>query len=95
MSVYAMAVCSDRHYIPDAVDGAVFPKNVENIHDYHTLFNIADKNIPQSCHLLKLYITGLTPCTLAIVSVCQAREIPMICYHYDKVTGRYFGQVMQ
>ena len=94
MSVYSMAVCKNRHDIPQAVDGAVFPKIVENIHDYPTLYKIADKNIPQSCHLLKLYITGLTPCTLAIVSVCQERDIPMICYHYDRDSGRFFGQVL-
>lgn len=44
---------------------------------------------------LNLYVTGLTVATLAILNVCRIAEIPVICWHYDRESGKYFPQRME
>ena len=85
-----MQLCLGRHDCPDAVDGAIFPVVVENIHDYEALYETAARAIPLAgCRRLTVYVTGLTPCLCAVVNVCYARGIMLTCAHYDRDTGTY------
>lgn len=89
---YTFATCAGRHDTP--AKEAIFPQNVENIFDFGTLYITADKKIPADCGWIELYVTGLTPCVLAVAAVCHDRDIALTCYHYDKDTGEYRGQVL-
>lgn len=87
-----MTVCEGRHEIPEKIDGAVFPNKVEDIFDFGSLYRTADEKIPTNCGYLKLYITGLTPCVLAIAAVCHVRDIALDCLHYNREDGQYYKQ---
>lgn len=89
---YTMMVCEGRHDIPCKT--AIFPKVVENIFDFGSLYGVADKAIPQDCGLLDLYVTGLTPCVLAVAAVCHDRGIALTCLHYNREDGKYYPQVL-
>lgn len=32
---------------------------------------------------LHLYVTGLTPCIIAVVNYCLKYKVKLVCYHYD------------
>ena len=87
-----MCVCQNRHKFPVELDGAIFPQNVEDIFDFGQLYATASEAIPQSCGYLVLYITGLTPCVLAVAAVCHDRGISLDCRHYNREDGKYYTQ---
>lgn len=89
-----LAVCEGRHEIPQATDGAIFPQEVANLFDFPALAEIVKEKL-DSCTGLDLYITGLTPCTLAVVNYCIAYHIPLTCWHYNRDTGGYVPQEME
>lgn len=91
--VKIMGVCQGRHEIPGVTE-YVFPHTVEDVLDYDHLYEMAAAAIPENCGYLKLYVTGLTPCVLAIVSVCSERGCALTAYHYDRETGDYVGQIV-
>lgn len=93
MKHLALAVCEGRHEIPNATDGAIFPQEVENPFDFPALVEIVKGKL-DSCTSLDLYITGLTPCTLAVVNYCIAYQIPLTCWHYNRETRKYVPQEM-
>ena len=39
-----------------------------------------------------LYVTGLTPATLAVVRVCHEQGRSLTCYHFDRDSGDYYPQ---
>lgn len=92
---FHMVTCEARHYIPQAKDGFIFPNHVDDMHDYNGLYRTAWTAIPDDCETLFLYVTGLTPCTLAVVQVCQMRGIHLICCHYDRDSNEYRHQDME
>lgn len=89
---FRMVVCENRHKIPGKTDGAIFPEQVKDIFDFGKLYQTADEKIPQNCGYLELYITGLTPCVLAIVAVCHNRGIALDCLHYNREDSKYYVQ---
>lgn len=89
-----LAVCEGRHEIPQATDGAIFPQEVANPFDFSALAEIVKGKL-DSCTRLDLYITGLTPCTLAVVNYCGKNLIPLTCWHYNRDTGAYVPQKMK
>lgn len=94
MTHLKLAVCEGRHEIPQATDGAIFPQEVANPFDFPALTEIVKGKL-NSCTGLDLYITGLTPCTLAVVNYCIAYCIPLTCWHYNRETGEYVPQGMK
>lgn len=85
-----MVLCEGRHEVPPN-DGAIFPRDVKNIFDFAELEEIAAKNIPK-CSVLRVYVTGLTPCVVAVINVCQARGTELYLLHYDRDEGNYKSQ---
>lgn len=89
---YTFSVCEGRHEMP--CKEAIFCKDVQNIFDFGGLYEVANKAIPQNCGLLDLYVTGLTPCVLAVVAVCHDRGIALTCLHYNREDNKYYPQIV-
>lgn len=86
---YKFGVCAGRHTMP--VEEYIFGEEI-NPTDYAGMYASAWEKIPADADEVDLYITGLTAATLAIVAVCQARNISLNAYHYDRDTGEYLCQ---
>lgn len=86
---YAFGVCAGRHEMP--VQEFVFGETVDPTRPVK-LYNTAYDKIPEDAEHIDLYVTGLTPATLAIVAVCANRGISLTAYNYNRETGKYMPQ---
>lgn len=87
---YVMGLCKDRHLAP--VKEGVFPKVVMDTFNPDYLYREANKNIPEDCGRLALYVTGLTVAIMAVVRVCSERHIDLTCYHWEPGNNVYNRQ---
>lgn len=87
-----LELCEGRHDIPQAVDGAVFGKNVDPT-NIKLLESIARKALA-GCAKLNLYTTGLTVAQNVVVKVCRECNIELVIWHYNNRTGDYYPQTM-
>lgn len=86
----SLALCSGRHYIPQAVDGAVFNGIVDPIN-----IKLLEEKATQAlqwCSELDLYVTGLTVAQDAVINVCADLGIKLTVWHYNCETGNYYPQ---
>ena len=91
-----IALCAGRHEIPAAVDGAIFPFEV-NPFDFKGMEATARealRGFSGGKGTVNLYITGMTSAALAVASICFANEINLIAWHYNRDTGEYAPQVV-
>ena len=86
---YTMELCSGRHNTP--ADVAIFD-NIPDPTDTAKLFDTAWDRIPQDCDSLNVYVTGLTVAMLAVVKVCERRQIDLTAYHFNRDSGEYYPQ---
>lgn len=86
---YTFALCEGRHEMP--VAESLFPSTLDPT-DVEGMAAMADAAIPKDCDDLHIYVTGLTAAMLAVVAVCERRQIPLTAHHYDRNTGKYFPQ---
>lgn len=98
MKIIHVAVCKGRHEIPQATDGAIFEQTITEM-DPTKLYFKAMHRLTEDYEMrigdaVKLYVTGLTMATLAIVKVCKHMEFKIVCFHYNKDTGEYIPQIM-
>jgi len=87
-----MALCSGRHEIKDAKDGAIFdviqdPTDVKGLEKY-ALKKLLDLDI----RYLNLYVTGLTVALIASLNACKKLDIKVTLWHFDRETDTYFSQ---
>lgn len=87
-----MALCSGRHEIKEAKDGAIFdviqdPTDVKGLERY-ALKKLLDLDI----RFLNLYVTGLTVALIASLNACKKLNIKVTLYHFDRETGTYYKQ---
>ena len=87
---YRMSLCRGRHEIPDAIDGAVFPMEVDPL-DTKGLEEVAFQKL-RGVKALTLYVTGLTVALVAVINVCRASGISLTLMHYDRSSGGYYPQ---
>lgn len=95
-----MELCSGRHPIAQAIDGAIYPETVNNVTQPSKLEEIAEKALKrkisygdlQEISRINLYVTGLTVCLIATLNVCRKADIKVTLWHYDKYTKSYFRQ---
>lgn len=98
--VLNMELCSGRHPIPQAVDGAFYPETVYNVtcpdeleqHAAEVLRKKTSNGDFREIFCVNLYVTGLTVCLVAVLNVCRKANIKVALWHYDKYTGSYFKQ---
>lgn len=86
---YVFGLCAGRHDIP--VKEYIFDEIV-NPTDRIGMYKIANDKIPSDAESIDLYITGLTPAAMAVVSVCAKRKIKLTAWHYNRETGKYYSQ---
>lgn len=87
-----MALCSGRHEIKDAKDGAIFdviqdPTDVKGL-ETEAFYKLASLDI----EYLELYVTGLTVALIASLNACKKLDIKVTLYHFDRETGTYYKQ---
>lgn len=85
-----MCLCKGRHYIPQAVDDAIFPQIV-NPTDIDALQRTVREKLQDVTHL-RLYVTGLTVALIEVINYCSMFDIELTLYHYNKDTNSYYEQ---
>ena len=89
---YRFGLCLGRHELP-SVDGYIYGNTVDPM-DFAALSACASAAIPSDADSIELYVTGLTPATLAVVKHCHDNSINLTCWHYDRESGDYRPQVV-
>ena len=89
---YTFALCAGRHEIPGNPP-AIFGNTVDPT-DLQGMADTAFRAIPNDAEEIRVYVTGMTPATLAVANVCFARGITLVALHYNRETGDYFQQVV-
>lgn len=87
---YVFGLCKGRHEVP--VENYIFEEEITDPTDFTVMENRADNAIPKDADQLDVYVTGLTPAMLAVVTICFLRKINLTAYHYDRETGSYIPQ---
>lgn len=84
-----------RHKMPSDITKYIYECDIPSAHmaDGEYLKSIAESFIERfSPSLLEIYVTGFTPALCAVLSICKARDIKVICWHYDRSTGVFWRQ---
>jgi hypothetical protein len=89
---YTYGLCRGRHDIPDVSD-FLFDTQVNPL-DVDALTEHVRSEIPEDCDQLTLYATGLTVALLAVVTICQQRDIGLTVMHFDRDSGEYYPQII-
>lgn len=90
-----VGMIAGRHDLP--VDNYIF-EEIENVFSFKTIRSKIIKFIQEnfkykdSFKNLIVYVTGLTPVTAEIVSVCIKSRVALTLMHYDKYSGKYIPQ---
>lgn len=87
---YKMSLCQGRHEIPDAIDGSIFPMEVDPL-DISGMETVAAEKL-HGVKKLVLYVTGLTVALVTVINVCHKLSISLTLMHYDKASGGYYPQ---
>lgn len=88
---YTYELCKGRH--PTPASSAIFAGEV-NPTDVEGLRAAANAAIPADCDGIDLYVTGLSVALLAVVAVCEARQISLTAWHFDRESGEYYPQAV-
>ena len=89
-----LGLCKGRHTLPQDCEGYVFeviedPTNVGVM--YNHAYNILHR---MNIFKLDLYVTGLTPALVAVISACKTLNIDLVLWHYDRDINDYYPQVV-
>lgn len=87
-----MALCEGRHEIPAAVDGAIFPQQLNPL-DLEGMRSTAAAKLA-GVEVLDLYVTGLTVALVEVINLCRIEGIALTLWHFDRATGDYYPQVV-
>ena len=85
-----MELCSGRHTIPDAVDGAIF-SNCLNPLDVSGMEKEAE-SVVKTTDALILYVTGLSVALVAVINACRTCGVHLTLMHFDRESGTYYPQ---
>lgn len=96
-NIVKLGVCKGRHDIPD-VSGYVFD-SIEDVTNVRALerraFDVLESfGLWKGNGELRLYVTGLTVATCAVINICAINGVSLTLYHYDRETDTYFAQPM-
>lgn len=90
MKTLNSALCENRHDIPLATDGAIFPMQIDPT-NLDAMAEIVSNKLADA-KAVNLYVAGLTPALLEVIKYCHAHNIGLKRWHYNKETGSYFVQ---
>lgn len=84
-------LCAGRHDMP--VCGYIF-EHVEDVFNFSMLEDVCFSFIEKHCDGEELHVavTGLTPCTAALMYTCAKSKMPLILWHFDRNTEEYVPQ---
>lgn len=82
MKIYYMEICKNRHTIPEAVDGAVFPHQVQYPFDKKALRRIMEKRL-EGVEALYLYITGPETLMWLILNHCKKHHVQCVAWQWN------------
>ena len=85
-----MELCRGGHEIPAAVDGAIFPTNLNPL-DVAGMEAEAAAAI-DGCDELELYVTGLSVALVATINACHKAGVKLVLMHFDRERGQYYPQ---
>lgn len=88
--IFKMALCEGRHEIPEAVDGAIFPQQLNPL-DLEGMRSTATVKLA-GVEALNLYVTGLTVALVEVINLCHANGVALTLLHFDRETGKYYPQ---
>lgn len=89
---YYVSLCANRHEgLPEE---SIFPQVVENVMDFSALDEVAEKFFAARPDMasLDVFVTGLTPCLVAVLKAASKHSVRVYCLHYDKNSGNYLPQ---
>ena len=87
--VYNFGLCKGRHEMP--VNDFIFENEID-VRDFRAMEAAVFAAIPADAEHINLYITGLTAAALAVVSVCEYKNIGLTAWHFDRESGEYLPQ---
>lgn len=87
-----MALCEGSHEIPKAVDGAIFPQQLNPL-DLVGMRTTAAAKLA-GVEALDLYVTGLTVALVEVINFCRANGASLTLWHFDRGTGDYYPQAV-
>ena len=86
-----LALCDNRHDMPSAVTGSIFPRNVRNPADLLGMRTWIESALKDT-DVLNLFVTGLTVATVEVINYCLENDIKIVLWHFNPDTGAYFQQ---
>ena len=90
-----VALCTERHLIPYATDGSVFPRVVQNPLDIEEVEKTAEsfvRRCGEGDFGIDLFVTGLSTALAAVIKAAGKYDVPLRLYHYDKESNSYRAQ---
>lgn len=84
-----------RHAVPSFVSFFVFEGDIPQAHVCDSAYmeaicrSFLDKHRPSS---VSVYVTGFTPALLALVKVCNDRNIGLNAFNYDRQSRNFWEQ---
>lgn len=95
MTTYTLGLCAGRHDLPVSdfifYDGDItFPINptalLDTVSTKLNFVNFGDK--------LDVYVTGLTPATVAVIKFCSIKGIKLTLKHFDRDSNSFIDDVV-
>lgn len=88
-----MELCSGRHEIGQATDGAIFAHEIADPMNAIKLYVAAKKRLDplrdQGMKVLNLYVTGMSTALVTVINYCHRNNVTLVTWHYDKSRERY------
>ena len=84
-----------RHRLPDDVKDYIFERALtsEEMTDKDWLYLTASASLARfKPDEVEIYVTGLTQALIAVLNVCRAHRIKVVCVHYNRETGGWWKQ---
>ena len=88
----SMSVCAGRHDIPQAIDGSIFPNQIDPLNVTGMEAMAEAKLSSLEIKHLDLYVTGLTVAVVAVINSCHRLGITVTLFHHDRESGQYYSQ---
>lgn len=93
--IYTMALCAGRHNFPQDVCGSIFPQTINDPTDIRLIDMICDNTLCghiSKGDTLRVYVTGLTVCTVSLINWCNYNHVNLVLLHYNRASGTYYEQ---
>ena len=94
MKTLNIALCSGRHEIPQATDGAIFGA-IEDVTNINALDEKAAKALTpyyKGEGNVNVYVTGLTVALVSVINVACSHGVNLTLWHYNAADGSYYPQ---